>query len=455
MPQLPNSRESEAALLGILIQTPSLILEAQAILKPEHFFTPEYQHAYEIIISMDADNQPINASTILPRLQTSALHGKDAHSFIQHLAQAFLYADSETATQHAQTILNHARLRRLHATAQQIQKQALEPNASAQQLLLQTENTLFEQIQNTQIRTSRTAKDICADHINDIIHRHEHDRSATSGIPTKYKSLDHMTGGFQPSDLIIIAARPSVGKTSFALNLAYRTSASIITDPLNQERYQPEILFFSIEMSESQIIQRLICTHGQIPSSLVRKNMLNSQQLDHYYNAAQQISMLPIHIVDDPQMDPTKMRLIAKRIKAQSPRLSMIIIDYISLMHIPGYRRERHQEVSDISRSLKAIARELNLPIIALSQLSRDVEKGNSIREPRLSDLRESGSIEQDADVVLFLHRPEAKNLEADNQLPTPVQLILAKQRNGPTGKIPMLFVDKFTLFAEESKPIQ
>ncbi|HYJ79778.1 MAG TPA: replicative DNA helicase, partial [Longimicrobiaceae bacterium] len=255
-----------------------------------------------------------------------------------------------------------------------------------------------------------------------------------------YADLDELTAGFQPSDLVIVAARPSMGKTALVLNIAQHAAISA----------QKPVAFFSLEMSKESLVQRVLCAEGRVDASRLRRGKLLDDEYARLAIAAGHLNTAPIYIDDTPAISVLEMRAKARRLKADRPDLAMIVVDYLQLMVSSNTRAEnRQQEVSEISRGLKALAKELDLPVIALSQLSRAVESRPDKR-PLMSDLRESGAIEQDADVIMFLYRPEYYFGPVDkegNSIEGRAELIVGKQRNGATGMVPLFFRKEFTLF--------
>jgi replicative DNA helicase len=267
---------------------------------------------------------------------------------------------------------------------------------------------------------------------------HQQGKTIT-GVPSGFKDLDEMTSGFQPSDLIIVAARPSMGKTAFCLNIAAHAAEN-----------HGGVAFFSLEMSKESLVQRLLCAEARVDSQRVRRGTLSDSDFTALARAAGVLSSCPIWIDDTPALTLLEMRAKARRLRLEN-EVGLVVVDYLQLMRSPSYAENRVQEISDISRSLKALAKELMVPVIALSQLSRAPEQRGGERKPILSDLRDSGAIEQDADLVLFIHRPEMYEGPVDkegNSLEGKSELLVAKHRNGPTGSIDLHFHKQYTRFA-------
>jgi replicative DNA helicase len=261
---------------------------------------------------------------------------------------------------------------------------------------------------------------------------------SVTGVPSGFKDLDDLTSGFQRSELIIIAARPSMGKTAFMLNVA-----------ANAAHQGHGIAIFSLEMSKDAIVQRMLCAEAQVDSQLVRRGMLRDSDFSNLARAAGWLQQCPIWIDDSPALTLLEMRSKARRLRADN-EVGLIVVDYLQLMRSPEYSENRVQEISDISRSLKGLARELEVPVVALSQLSRASEQRGGERKPILSDLRDSGAIEQDADVVVFIHRPEYYDREDESKRGI-AEIMLAKHRNGPTGDITLAFRRELTRFESYS----
>jgi replicative DNA helicase len=268
-------------------------------------------------------------------------------------------------------------------------------------------------------------------------------QSSITGVPTGFHDLDEYTAGFQDSDLIIIAARPSMGKTAFVLNITQHAAIQA----------QKAVAFFSLEMSKESLVQRVLCAEARVDASRLRRGRLTDDDYARLAIAAGHLNTAPIYIDDTPGISVLEMRAKARRLKSDRADLAMIVVDYLQLMVSPGKSESRQQEVSEISRGLKALAKELEIPVVALSQLSRAVESRPDKR-PMMSDLRESGAIEQDADVIMFLYRPEYYFGPTDkegNSIEGKAELIIGKQRNGATGNLPLFFRKEFTLFESVS----
>jgi len=337
---------------------------------------------------------------------------------------------------HVKIVREKSILRRLIETATTIVTDAYAGKSTANELLDSAESRVFHISQERREQGFTRIKEVLWPTMERIETLHRSGKKIT-GVPSGFVDLDEMTSGFQKSELIIVAARPSMGKTSFCLNIA--THAAL-------ENHG--VAVFSLEMSKDALVQRLLCAEARVDSQLVRRGMLRDNDFTKLARAAGILQGAPIWIDDSPAMTLLEMRSKARRLKAEYD-LSMVIVDYLQLMRSPDYADNRVQEISDISRSLKALARELEIPVIALSQLSRASEQRGGERKPILSDLRDSGAIEQDADVVMFIHRPEMYQKEdADGRsLEGVAELMVAKHRNGPTGTLDLHFEKSITRF--------
>jgi replicative DNA helicase len=314
---------------------------------------------------------------------------------------------------------------------------AYDPEYQVEELLDEAERKIFEIAQKRKVENFYHIKDILFDTFERIEQLYN-TKGGITGVPTGFPDLDEKTSGFQPSDLILIAARPSMGKTAFALNIAQNAAI----------RYKVPVAIFSLEMSKEQLVQRMLCAESNVDSHKLRTGRLDEEDWPKLARAMGPLSEAPIYIDDTPGISSLELRAKARRLKAEKG-LGLIIIDYLQLMSGRGNSENRQQEISEISRSLKALARELNVPVVALSQLSRAPEMRSDHR-PILSDLRESGSQEQDSDVVAFLYRDDYYNPDTDKK--NIAEVIIAKQRNGPTGTVELVWLPRFTKFASLEK---
>ncbi|OZB93700.1 replicative DNA helicase [Paenibacillus sp. XY044] len=429
----PQNLEAEQAVLGaILLQSEAMITVMERV-TPEDFYDVPHQLIYEAMIQLGEENQPIDLITLTSRLQDKGqLEEIGGVSYLAKLAHAVPTAAN--VEYYAQIIEEKSMLRRLIRTATQIVSEGYTGGEDVSGMLSDAERRILE-ISN---RRSGSGFVAIRDVLMEVFERVEvlHQQSgSTSGIPTGFVDLDRMTNGFQRSDLIIVAARPSVGKTAFALNIAQNVAV----------RAKETVAIFSLEMSAPQLVNRMICAEANLDANLMRTGDFKTDE--DWAKLTMGIASLAeaeIYIDDTPGITVADIRSKCRRLKKEKG-LGMIVIDYLQLIQGRGKAGEnRQQEVSEISRTLKQIARELSVPVIALSQLSRGVEQRQDKR-PMMSDLRESGSIEQDADIVSFLYRDDYYNQETEKK--NIIEIIIAKQRNGPVGTVELVFMKNFNKF--------
>jgi replicative DNA helicase len=338
------------------------------------------------------------------------------------------------AQHYARIVHDKAVLRRLIEKANAITKRCFQEQGGADDIIDFAEASIFE-VTEKKARQAFYPLSKLIDSNIDFLEEKQKNKSLVTGVPTGFSHIDNLTSGLQNSDLIILAARPSMGKTALALNIA-RNAAVDAGVP---------VAIFSLEMSKEQLSLRLLCAEARIDSSRLRSGFFSMEDWERLTDAAGVLSAAPIFIDDSPSLSAMEVRAKARRLKMDK-NIGLIIIDYLQLMQARGSAERRDLEISEISRSLKALAKEINLPVVALSQLNRMLEQRND-RRPRLSDLRESGALEQDADVVAFIYRDEVYNKEENNPHKGTAEIILAKQRNGPTGEVRLTFLSVYTRF--------
>ncbi|MBN1867211.1 replicative DNA helicase [Candidatus Sumerlaeota bacterium] len=454
----PHNLEAERAILGTFYLNDTAVVSVQSLLDAEDFYDPAHQAIFSAVIDLAEAKTPIDPMVLINEMDRRGLLEKvGGPAYLTGLEQYVISPGN--VMHHARIVHEKSLLRKLIRTSAEIASQAYAEADEAHSLLTESERRIFEIIKQRQRGGFHAFGDVAQEVYSTVLHRSENRREVT-GLATHYRGLDRLTGGFQRSDLIILAARPSMGKTSLALNVAARIAMSERMGP-DGKTYHPGVGIFSLEMSAEQVIQRMICTEAKIPMDLVRKNMLDVRQVERFAQTGQEMLDLPIYINDTPGIDPTELRLQAQHLQTRDPNLAFIVVDYLQLMSVKRSRTEsRQQEVSEISRSIKGLARDLNVPILALSQLSRGIESRRlHEREPRLSDLRESGAIEQDSDLVVFIHPVLGQDQRTESQgdgarlkpSVAEVELIVAKHRNGPQGRVEMLFRRDFTEFVEKA----
>jgi replicative DNA helicase len=431
---LPHSAEAERAILGAVILDNGLISQAIEMLKPEDFYVSSHRRIFVAMIGLFERGAEINPILIGEELKKEGgIETVGGISFITNLTYGLPH--STNILHYAKVVRGKSMLRRLIKTASKITNEALEEEDEPEIILDHAEQAIFE-LADERIRQGFTHVEPVARALLDKIQEMEGRQVVLTGLTTGFVELDEKTSGLQRSDLIIVAARPSMGKTSFALMLAQ--NAAIESGAV--------VGIFSLEMSKESLVMRMLCSQGNIDAQRFRNGFLSRAEWSQIAKSLGTLADTKIFLDDTPGISVLEMRAKARRLAAEQKRLDLIIVDYLQLMSGSGKRFEsRQQEVSLISRELKALAKELNVPLVALSQLSRAPESRSDHR-PQLSDLRESGALEQDADLVAFLYREEAyKSPEERQAIPEDkknvAELILAKQRNGPTGTIELRFV--------------
>jgi replicative DNA helicase len=430
---LPANIEAERAVLGALLLNDEYMNKVSELLQPDEFYSIAHKIIYQTMLDIVHQSKRIDLVTLQDRLaQQEQLESIGGLVYLISLQEEIPSAG--LIQQHAQIIKEKAVLRELIGSATNIITNCYnQDDKGIAQVLDEAEKTVFD-ISNRRARPSFVQIDIWLkktfQHLSDV---KSHSKGIT-GIPTLYKRLDQMTSGFQNGDLIVVAGRPSMGKTAISLGLALPAAAS-----------GNAVGFFSLEMSAEQLTLRLLSSESGIPHQSIRNATISSQEWLELTSVAGRLAEMKLFIDDTAMLDIMELRAKARKLKAEHG-LQLLIIDYLQLIHSSKRHENRHQEVSDISRALKALAKELNIPIIALSQLSRAVDSRMDKR-PMLSDLRESGAIEQDADLIMFLYRDIVYNPDAEN--PALTELIIGKQRNGPTGTVYLHFLKELTKFED------
>ncbi|WP_085022661.1 replicative DNA helicase [Anaerovibrio sp. JC8] len=435
----PQNIDAEQAVLGAMLIKKEAIAEVSQILKPEDFYRDAHKIVYEAMLSLFNKNEPADIVTVSEYLNSENLMEKAGGvTFITALANTVPTAAN--VTYHAKIVREKSDLRHLINTATDIAGMAYESSEDVADVIDKSEKMIMEVANRQNVSAFTPMRDIVMETFDKINVLYEN-KGGLTGIPCGFTDLDKLTSGLQASDLILVAARPSMGKTAFTLNIGAHVAL----------KEHKTVAFFSLEMSKQQLVQRMLCSEGGIDSQKLRKGELDKTDWSKLVNVANKVAEAPLYIDDTAGITVMELRSKARRLKAEKG-LDLIIIDYLQLMQgrsSKGSSDNRQQEISEISRSLKAVARELNVPVIALSQLSRSVES-RQIKRPMLSDLRESGSLEQDADIVMFLYREDYYDPETANKNIT--EVIVAKHRNGPVDTVKMFFKKEFTRFNDLSK---
>lgn len=427
----PQNVEAEQAVLGAMLLSHDAVIVAMEKLQSQDFYRDVHRIIFEAMEHLHRENKEIDVITLPDELKRmKKLDDVGGLEYVLNLPN--LVGSAANIEYYANIVAEKALARNLISTCTELTTEAYDGQKETEALLDDAERRIL-QLSDTKNRGDFASVGAVVEVTLDKITKLYENKAGLTGLPTGFRDLDRMTSGLQPSDLILVAARPSMGKTAFTLNIAQNIGV----------RQHKTVAFFSLEMSQEQLVQRLLCQIAHIDSQKLRTGQLNSdEEWTRLTDACDKLYESPIYIDDTPGISVAEMRSKARRLKSEHG-LDLIIVDYLQLMQ--GRNAEsRQQEISEISRSLKALARELKVPLIALSQLSRSVESRQDKR-PMLSDLRESGALEQDADIVSFLYREDYYDKETENQHIT--EVILAKHRNGPVGSVKLYFKNEFTLF--------
>ena len=431
----PQSLEAEQAVLGAIILEGESITKAIEILSSDDFYREAHRKIYLAMLELFDKNEPIDLITITEHLKDKGeLEEVGGLSYLSTLAT--VVPTSANIRYHAKLVREKALLRSLIRACTEIATKIYEEPEDVEEMIDYAERLIFEISEKRTNTNFYQMKDVVKQTFRII--ESMYDRKAViTGVPSGFKDLDELTSGFQPGDLIIIGGRPGMGKTAFSLNIAQHVCV---------ELGEP-VAFFSLEMSKEQIAMRLLSSLSMVNASALRKGFISKRDWERLTDSAVRLSEAPIYIDDSSQMSVLEIRAKARRLKMEKGKLSLIIIDYLQLMRSRTAYDRREQEISEISRSLKAMAKELKVPVIALSQLNRSVEKTTD-RRPTLANLRESGAIEQDADVIIFLYRDEVYN-KKNPANKGKAEVIVAKQRNGPTDTVYLTFLSDYTRFLD------
>ncbi|MBW1842235.1 MAG: replicative DNA helicase [Deltaproteobacteria bacterium] len=438
----PQNIEAEESLISAVLIDNDTLLDVLEILSPDDFYRTAHQKIFSGISDLFSRNEPSDLVTLTNILrERNQLEDIGGATYLARLVDTVPLAVN--AQHYAKIIHDKASLRRLIEKVNLIARKCFEDRGDVDDVIDYAESAIFEISEQKHRQSFYPISKIIDSNIK-TIEEHEKNKSLVTGVPTGYSELDRLTSGLQKSDLIILAARPSMGKTALSLNIA--RNAAI-------EGNVPTAIF-SLEMSKEQLSMRMLCSEARVDLSRLRGGFMNQDNWIRITDAASRFFNAPIYIDDSADISALSIRAKARRLKMEKD-LGLIIIDYLQLMRGHARTERRDLEISEISRSLKALAKELNIPVMALSQLNRKLEE-RSDKRPQLSDLRESGALEQDADVVAFIYRDEMYNKEENNPNKGKAEIILSKQRNGPTGKVALTFLSAYTRFenpASENEP--
>ncbi len=434
---LPHSIEAEQSVIGSMIMDREAIVVASEIVLGDDFYNKQYGVLFDTMVELNDEGKPVDLVTLQDRLKEKDVPPEvSSLEFIRDLITAV--PTSANIKYYANIVAEKATLRRLIRLNEEIANTCYVGKDSLEDILADTEKRVFDLVQRRNAGEFVPIRQIVMNAM-DNIERASHNKGNVTGVATGFLDLDYRTAGMQPSDLILVAARPSMGKTAFVLNIAEYVA-------FKQDK---TVAIFSLEMSKEQLVNRLFAMESRVDSQHLRTGNLSDVEWEKLIESAGVIGKSHLIIDDTPGISISDLRSKCRKYKLEH-NLEMIIIDYLQLMSGSGRSTDsRQQEISDISRSLKALARELHVPVIALSQLSRAVEQRPDHR-PMLSDLRESGAIEQDADVVMFIYRDDYYNKDTEKR--GIVEIIIAKQRNGPIGTIELAWLPDFTKFANLQK---
>jgi len=428
----PHNMRAEESVLGAMLLSREAIADVVEILDPEHFYKPAHSHLYDAVTSLYAAGEPVDAVTVAEELKRAGL--------LDEVGGAAVLLDFQAATpaignasHYAKIVEEHALLRRMIIVSNDIAELAYGLPDDVVKAIDDAESQMFEIAQRRVTNTTSPISSLLPENLDRIEALYDRGESIT-GLSSGYRDLDGKLSGLQPNALYVLGARPAMGKTAFALGMAANSAM----------KDQRPVLIFTLEMDQLELSQRMLCSEALVDSGRVKTGKLEESDWTKITHAVGRLAEAPIYIDDNPQTSVMDIRAKARRLKSREGDLGMVVVDYIQLMTGRSNAESRQVEVSEISRNLKILARELEVPVIALAQLNRGLEQRTDKR-PMLSDLRESGSLEQDADVVLFLYRDEVYDETSPDK--GVAEVIIAKHRNGPTGKVRMAFRGQFTRF--------
>lgn len=433
----PHADEAEESVLGAMMLDKEAVSKALQHLDYTAFYKDAHQLIFRAMMELFEEGEPIDQVSVIDRLKRMKQLDKAGGAYyITGLVEAT--PTSANVEHYAKIVLEKSILRKLIISATEIQSEAYEAKEAAFDILDSAEQRIFALSESRLKAGFKSFSSVLTqtfEHIDSIHQKKFH----TTGVPTGIIELDDLTSGFQSGDLVILAGRPSMGKTALALSIVRNSAVE----------YNVPVGFFSLEMADYQLAMRLLCAEAKVDSHLVRTGKLPQDQWRRLSEQTGRLAKAPIFIDDSPALSMMEIRAKARRLKAEH-NVQMVVVDYLQL--IKGHKAEsRQQEITEISRSLKALAKELSIPVLALSQLSRAVENRAGDHRPQLSDLRESGAIEQDADVVMFIYRPVVYKRRMDEEMTLEderkAEIIVAKQRNGPTDTVHLVFIDKYARF--------
>lgn len=429
----PHNLEAEESILSAILIDNSMLLDVLEVLAPEDFYKNAHQKIFSAVTELFNRNEPVDLVTLSNLLQEQDQLGSiGGAAYLARLVDTVPLAVN--ARHYANIVHGKACLRRLIEKANIIAKRCFDDRGDVDSVIDFAETSIFELSENRAHQSYYPLSKMIEGNI-DALEERQGNKSLITGIPTGYTLFDHKTSGLQKSDLIILAARPGMGKTALALNMARHAA-------LNADI---PVAIFSLEMSREQLSMRMLSSEARLDSTRLRSGFISQEDWLQITEAAGNLSNAPIFIDDSPVLTAMEIRAKARRLKLDK-NIGLIVVDYLQLMQGRRSAERRELEISEISRAMKALAKELSIPVLALSQLNRMLEQ-RSDKRPQLSDLRESGALEQDADVVAFIYRDEVYNKDENNPNKGKAEIIIAKQRNGPIGMVPLVFLNTYTRF--------
>ena len=429
----PHDLEAEESVLGSMLLSRTACSEVlETISTGDEFYAPRHGRIFEAIRDLVGRGDPVDGVTVVDELRArGVLEEVGGHAYIHTLVASTPTAAN--AAYYARIVSKHATLRELIDAGTQIAQEAYEESGDIEDALARAEQRIF-QVSNRRLSGDlRSIKELLEEAVSRIEQLAASGNEIT-GLATGFRDLDRLTAGLQPGNLILIAARPGVGKSTLAMNIIQHVTGDL----------RRGAVLFSLEMSEGEIVQRMICAEARVDMGAVRRSQVSDADWRRIVDAMGKLHEAPLWIDDTPRITVSEIAAKCRRLH-QKGQLSLIVVDYLQLMHSPRKVENRVQEVAEISRGLKILAKELEVPVIAVSQLSRQSEQGGQPRKPRLADLRESGALEQDADLVMFIYREEMHNPESDRK--GEADLLIEKNRNGPTDTVPLAFLSQYTKF--------
>ena len=435
----PHSIQAEESLLGAMLLSRDAIAAAVEVVSADDFYKPVHGHVYDAITALFGQGEPVDPVTVADQLRRAGLLDAVGGPATLVTLQAGTPAVG-SAARYGRIVEEHAMLRRLIGVAGEIAELGYEPPDDVAMAVDRAESLVFDVAQRRVTDSMAPLRELLEQKLDHLEMLYERGESIT-GVPTGYTDLDERLAGLQPSNLVIVGARPSMGKTSFALGIAAHAALEA----------QTPVLFFSLEMSHLELTQRLLCAEARVDATRMRNGRLHESDWPKISHAVGRLAEAPMYIDDNPHLTVMEIRAKARRLKSRAGGLGLIIIDYLQLMTGRHNAENRQVEVSEMSRGLKILARELEVPVVALSQLSRNLEM-RADKRPVLADLRESGSLEQDADVVMFIYRDEVYNPDSSDR--GAAEIIVAKHRNGPIGTRRLVFLGPYTRFDNAARTI-